>query len=291
MAMGDFEKWHPVGEFENEAILDASQQTLDSIKDLEGCCASWPAEFLQPINHLSVAAAEMLECVKADVRFDHQLSQLDDLISQIIGVTMSFRTGQEPVVPPNEPMFQAEGEPASEKEVPDIPNESSWPLVQAVGKENEGPADEEPDSAAGTQTGTSGESTAGELHILAAAEPVGEAHIPAASGLTGEPLILAVHEPAGTAVRPSRSKPAAHLILPSSCEPAGEPASHKASQPPRSKRAPSGLSAQLTAKSAKVYRKTGRNDAPERKTVPDEKREGMLASGIICSPNLRISGR
>ncbi|MFB5677436.1 hypothetical protein ACE3NQ_30125 [Paenibacillus terreus] len=307
--MGSFEKWHPLEEFEKEAILDASQQTLDSIKDLEGICAGWPAEFLQPINHLSVAAAEMLECAKADLSFDHQLNQLDDLISQIIGVTLDALASQTPVMPPDGPELSVTDELPGDAGASDTLDRSGAILAQPIGKEPGGPADQELDApaqvpAAGTQTGATVEAAAaepaGEPLIPAAAESVGEPLILAAAGSTGEPLILAASEPAGAAVRPARSKPPAHLILPPRSEPTGEPASPKASQPLRPNQASSGLSAQLTAKSAKVYRKTGKTDAPsqmtessrpDQGTVPGEMRAGMSTSGIICSPNLRISGK
>ncbi|MFM9277964.1 hypothetical protein [Paenibacillus jiagnxiensis] len=318
--MGSFEKWHPLEEFEKEAILDASQQTLDSIKDLEGICAGWPAEFLQPINHLSVAAAEMLECAKADLSFDHQLNQLDDLINQIIGVTLDTLASQTPVMPADEPAFPLLDELSGDAEASDTLDRSGAILAQPVGKVNGGPGVRELDDPAAaradTQTGAAVKSSAaepvrepliltasesvGEPLILAAAESAGEPLILTAAESAGDPLILAANEPAGAAVRPSRSKPPAHLILPPRSEPAGEPASHKASQPLRPNQAPSGLSAQLTAKSAKVYRKTGRMDAPsqmiessrpDQGTVPGEMKAGMNASGIICSPNLRISGK
>ncbi|MFB5762029.1 hypothetical protein [Paenibacillus medicaginis] len=100
--MESFEKWHPVEEFENETIQDASRQTLDSIKDLEGSVTDWPDGFLQTVSHLSVAAAEMLEFANTDILTNHKMEQLEDLINQITGVTFDSAPSPAPVGPPDD---------------------------------------------------------------------------------------------------------------------------------------------------------------------------------------------
>ncbi|MFB5269697.1 hypothetical protein ACE41H_23350 [Paenibacillus enshidis] len=138
--MGSFEKWHPVEEFENETIQDASRQTLDSIKDLEGSCTDWPDGFLQTVSHLSVAAAEMLEFANTDIFTNHKMEQLEDLINQITGVTFDSAPSPAPAGPPDDSAHELQvpaGGPPDDAAAPPV-NTNSGAMVKwtAAGSES-----------------------------------------------------------------------------------------------------------------------------------------------------------
>ncbi|MDP4099409.1 hypothetical protein OIN60_22080 [Paenibacillus sp. P96] len=387
--MGTFEKWHPIAEFEKEAILDASQQTLSRIKDLEGSCAGWPTEFLQAVSHLSVATAEMLECAKADIVVNNKMEQLDDLITQIIGVTFSSMPSQAPpaeslagpvlpamweplsdlalagvVVGISEPVGEwleaaldelvntqldvpvqsqsAASEPACDQteELLEEPQEDQQedPLEEQLEGQTEDPvidqdqtsppvvelADDpmsEPvaaaaiDAVAGPAIDTATIDSIAAQAEAAAVDAVADqtavqatvqanVHTAAQTVNPADTLsTLAASESIRVVVQPVINKPSAPpLILPARSEHAGDPTSPKAKQPLKSKKEPSKLPVQVSAKSVKLYRKDDKNTVhsqklssspPERRIAPGEgsarRNEYENEKGIVCSPNLRIS--